>query len=116
MRRVFEALSSAGCDVVYGLKMHAGQEEFYLKELRQFAYDTTIRKLDSAVSSGDAGKCYLYSKALLPIYAGLGFMPALYVSDSIAESAKRGMIACLPSLFAKLDELHSEYTKIIRIN
>ena len=37
MRRVFEALSSAGCDVAYGLKMHAGQEEFYLKELQQFA-------------------------------------------------------------------------------
>lgn len=114
MHRVLEALSEAGCDVAYGLKMHVGQEEYYLKDLRQFAYDTTIQKLENALCTCNSEMCYFYSKALLPVYAGLGFMSALYISDSIAEAARCGTVAGLSPLFAELDKVHKLYTEIIK--
>jgi len=114
LNEIINRLEKAGCNVSYGIKMHLGREGFYMKDLQQLYYDDTLSKLGRAINKGNSKLCYQYATYLNNLYAGLGFITAYYVSDSIAEHAKRGRLSDIYSLYDNLCNLHERYVSIIK--
>ncbi len=117
MNQLLTILEAEGCEVSNSLQeTMMGNENFYVKMLKNLVKNQSVRLLEEAFAKKDAQACFEASHDLKGMYATLGLTPLLEACKPIVETARQGGMEGFEEAIPALKELHAHFLDIIAQN
>lgn len=113
MENIFRKLEEWGCDTEGALKRFLNDKELYITCLRTVVTDSNFAKLGMALRTHEAEQAFDYAHTLKGVFANLGLIPMLVITETIVEPLRGGAFVVLEEPYGKLLNANEQLKDIL---
>ncbi len=103
--------SASGIDFSWGMRIFGSDN--YLRFLRRFPQDDTLKRLCTALEEGDVSKAFLYAHNLKGLTRQLGIVGLSGPASTMCELLRPQNPDVLPRACSMAIDLQTRYTRIV---
>ena len=108
MNAIMDGLRRLGCDVNGAVERLMGDEELYLRLIRQVAGGDDCERLGEALRAGNATRAFELAHTLKGMLGNMGLTPLYEPACAIVERLRPGRMADVDELYLRLSEGYQE--------